>query len=344
MAKTGDGGPGRQRGLAHPRSAAPGLRLDELGETAAAYARAAFAPNTRRAYRADLAHFTAWCRAQERLSLPATPATLADYLAAHAATHKTSTLRRRLAAIGLAHALAGHDARPLHTAARAVMAGIAATHGAPPRQAAALGTEEVRRLVATCDGSLQGLRDRALLLLTYAGAFRRSEVAALRAEHLRITPAGVEILVARSKGDRGGAGQRVGIPRGSRPETCPVRALAQWLRAAPPLAGGAVFRRVVVVRSRGGQCRQQVGGDGLHPDSVRLVLARRAAAAGLSGTVQEPVSPHGLRAGFVTQAYKAGASDEAIMAHTRHRDLRTMRGYVRRARLVADSPARKLGL
>jgi integrase len=82
----------------------------------------------------------------------------------------------------------------------------------------------------------------------------------------------------------------------------------------------------------------------LHPDAVRRILRRRAAAAGIEGTALEPVTPHGLRAGFVTQAYIAGARDEAIMGHTRHRDLKTMRRYVRRARLLEDSPARKLGL
>jgi len=78
--------------------------------------------------------------------------------------------------------------------------------------------------------------------------------------------------------------------------------------------------------------------------AIRLVLRRRAAAAGIAGTAREPVSPHGLRAGFVTEAYRAGVPDEAIMGHTRHRDLAAMRRYVRRARLAADTPTRKLGL
>jgi integrase len=83
---------------------------------------------------------------------------------------------------------------------------------------------------------------------------------------------------------------------------------------------------------------------GLHPDAVRKILAKRAALAGLKIPSGERLSPHGLRAGFITQAYVNGARDEQIMDHTRQKDLRTMRGYVRRAKLVSDSPARLLGL
>ena len=82
----------------------------------------------------------------------------------------------------------------------------------------------------------------------------------------------------------------------------------------------------------------------LHPDAVRQILRRRGAQAGIEGSALEPVTPHGLRAGFVTQAYRRGARDEEIMAHTRHKDLKTMRRYVRRARLMDDSPSRLLGL
>ncbi len=328
------------------RPAAPGTApCATLGAEAEAYARQAFARNTRRAYGADLAHFREWCVSQGRPWLPAAPATLGDYLAAHAGTLRVSTLRRRVAAIGRAHALAGQDLSPAARAlARTVLAGIAAAHGSAKRQAAALTTAEVRAMVLACDGTMQGIRDRALLLLGYAGALRRSELVGIRAGHLRRTVEGVEILIPRSKGDQAGEGERVGIPRGRRPETCPVRALERWLEVAPAGPHEPVFRKVTVVRGRGVTLREVAETRPLNPASVRLILARRAAAAGLVGTSDEPISPHGLRAGFVTEAYKAGVADEAIMAHTRHRDLRTMRRYVRRARLVGDSPAGRLGL
>ena len=94
----------------------------------------------------------------------------------------------------------------------------------------------------------------------------------------------------------------------------------------------------------GGFRRGRLGSAALHPDAVRQILRKRAAAAGLTVASVERLSPHGLRAGFVTEAYAAGARDEQIMAHTRHRDLKTMRGYVRHAKLGTESPAKLLGL
>ena len=125
------------------------------------------------------------------------------------------------------------------------------------------------------------------------------------------------------------------IPRGRADVTCPVAALKAWLELAK-ITAGPLFRKVnrsgVVETTR------------LSTDGVRQILLRRAAAAGLKVTLAEPVSPHGLRAGFVTTAYRNGVPDEEIMAHTRHRSLTTMRGYVRRARLSNASPAGKVGL
>ncbi|WP_343896987.1 tyrosine-type recombinase/integrase, partial [Craurococcus roseus] len=184
-------------------------------------------------------------------------------------------------------------------------------------------------------GGLAGLRDRALLLLGYAGALRRGELVAVRREHVAFAADGLRLLIPRAKCDPEGRGEEVGIPRGERAATCPVRALEEWLRASCR-EHGPVFRKV--------GARGELGREALHPDAVRRILRRRAAAAGLSAPPLERLSPHGLRAGFVTEAYKAGARDEEIMARTRHRDLKTMRGYVRRAKLVGDSPAKRLGL
>jgi integrase len=321
-----------------------------LGEAAlnaaAAYARRSLAPATRRAYQADWREFVAWCAEAGLPPLPAAPATVAAHLAAMAKTHARASLRRRLAAIGQMQRLQGHEWESAHPAIRATLRGLLRQHGAPARRAAALGTAELRRLVAACSApaygpkaataKLAGLRDRALLLLGYAAALRRAELAAVTWENLVFTAeGGLRLLVPRAKGDPEGEGAWIGIPRGERPETCPVRALAAW-RDASGRADGPVFRKV--------DCWGQLGQDALHPDAVRQILSKRAAAAGIRVPAAERLSPHGLRAGFVTQAYAAGARDEQIMAHTRHRDLKTMRGYVRRAKLELDSPAKLLGL
>jgi integrase len=316
----------------------PGAPAATQSDAAArGYRAEADAPETLRAYRADLACFRAWCAGEGRpAAIPAAPETVGAYLAALAPRHRLATLRRRLAALARAHRAAGARLDTGHPAIRETLRGIGRRHGAPQRRAAALATAEVRKMVAACRGDLAGLRDRALLLLGYAAALRRSELAGVEHEHLRFTADGLELLLPRSKTDAAGEGARVGVPRGQRPETCPVRAVEAWLRASA-IRYGPVFVRV----TRWGTVEQ---GRGLSGEGVRLVLLRRAAEAGVEGAQGEAVGPHGLRAGFVTQAYRAGLRDEEIMAHTRHKDLKTMRRYVRRARLLDDSPARKLGL
>ncbi len=312
---------------------------------AAAYAALARAHNTERAYRADWAHFAAWCLANRHQPLPASPACLAAYLASLAQTHAPATIRRRLVALAQVHATvhatahAASEPTPWAGAdptVRATLRGILRAHGRPPRRAHAITTRLIRQLVATCGTDTAGLRDRALLLIGYAGALRRAELAAIRRDHLVFEATGaLRLLIPRSKTDATGEGAWLGIPRGERRDTCPVRALEAWLTASRTTYG-PVFRRV----DRWGG----IDHEALQPAAIRQILTRHAAAAGLPMSPANRLSPHGLRAGFVTEAYQAGARDEAIMAHTRHRDLATMRAYVRAAELTSDSPAKLLGL
>ena len=146
---------------------------------------------------------------------------------------------------------------------------------------------------------------------------------------------GLRLRIRRSKTDKAGQGAGIGLPRGQHAETCPVRAFEAWQAVAKRKAG-PLFRPI----SKGGR----IGDAALHPDAIRRILARRAGMAGLTLDGFARLSPHGLRAGFITEAYAKGARDEDIMRHSRHRDLRTMRGYVQRAGLVDESPAGLLGL
>jgi site-specific recombinase XerD len=307
------------------------------GELLAAedYARASLAPETLRAYRAAWAHFQVWCSRHGLAALPALPETVARYLVSIAATHSRATLAKRVSAIGQYHQLAGRPFEARHPIIRHTLRGIHRRHGKPAVRSAALTTAEVRRLVATCSADRTvDVRDRALLLLGYAGALRRSELVAVQREHLTFTQEGLQLLIPRSKTDPTGQGAEVGIPFGTHPETCPVAAMDAWLQLS--CCDGPVFRKV--------SSWQTVEQRALCPDAVRQILLRRAELAGLAVSGRERLSPHGLRAGFITEAYRAGARDEEIMQHTRHRDLKTMRGYVRRAGLVTESPAKKLGL
>ncbi len=316
---------------AQPPALAPAADV----EAAAAYAKSAYSEATKRAYRTDWSEFSTWCAVAGTPALPADPGMIAAYLSSLATTRGRSTLRRRLAAIGQAHRLAGHDWTPSHPAIRTTLRGILRQHGTPPRQAAALTTAEMRRLVAVCDGGLTGLRDRALLLIGFAGALRRSELVGIDREHITFTHEGLRLLIPRAKTDPEGEGAEIGLPQGKTRETCPVRAIRAWLEASETVYG-PVFRKVdkwgTIETGR------------LCPEAVRQILRRRAAEAGLTVPPNERLSPHGLRAGFITQAYKAGARDEAIMSHTRHADLKSMRRYVRRAKLMDESPVKLLGL
>ena len=311
--------------------------LAEAIETAKGYARQAHAAETHRAYQHDWRAFEAWCAASGCIALPAEPVAVAAYLASLATTHSHSALQRRRAAIGYQHRLHGLQWIAAHPAIHATLRGIGRTHGVARRrrQAAALTSLEVRQLLATCRDDLAGARDRALLLIGFAAALRRSELVGIDAEHVRPTADGLRLLIPSSKSDAAGDGVELGVSCGRWAETCPARALIDWIERSGT-GTGAVFRKI----DRWGTLRpERLGADG-----VRRILLRRARQAGLTVHVSERLSPHGLRTGFVTEAYMAGARDEDIMAHSRHRDLKTMRGYVRRAKLVTDSPVRLLNI
>ncbi len=316
---------------ANPPSARAGLALAK----SQAYQDAADAPATLRAYASDLANYKAWCERHGFTPMPASPEIVGAYLAAAGEGYALPTLRRRVAAIARGCGLAGQPLDTKHPAIRETLRGIARRHGAPARRAAALTTREIRRLGQACGSDLAGARDRAMILIGFAGALRRSELVGLDVEHVTWTRSGMKLLIERSKTDSEGRGAEIVLMRGQSPDTCPVTALREWLAAAEIVAG-ALFRKV----NRGGG----VEAGRLVPDAVRQILRKRAALAGVKGTLAEPVSPHGLRAGFVTTAYRNGVPDEEIMGHTRHRSLTTMRSYVRRAKLSQASPSGKLGL
>jgi integrase len=302
---------------------------------AQAYQDAADAPSTLRAYASDLKNFEAWCARHGMTALPATPQVVGAYLAAAGEGYAMQTLRRRVAAIARASGVAGHPLDTKHPAIRETLRGIGRTHGSHGRRSAALTTKEMLKLSLVCEPGLPGDRDRALLLTAFAGALRRSELVALDAERLTWSSDGVKLLIEKSKTDKEGEGAEVLIVFGRQEDTCPVRSLRRWLDAAE-IESGPVFRKV----NKAGRIEARR----LSEDAVRQILLRRAAQADVRGSFAEPISPHGLRAGFVTTAYRNGVPDEEIMGHTRHQSLTTMRSYVRRAKLSKNSPSSKLGL
>jgi integrase len=202
----------------------------------------------------------------------------------------------------------------------------------PTAQKAPLLLEGLRAAVAALPATRRGLRDRALLVLGWALGARRGELVALDVEDLRETPEGLEVTIRRSKTDQEAEGRRVGVPFGSNPLTCPVRAVRAW-RKASGILSGALFRGV----TRAGSLTPHR----LDAGDVARTVKRAAHAAGLDA---RELAAHSLRAGLVTQAAKSGKSERVIMRQTGHRSIAQVRRYIRDADLFHDNAAQGIGL
>jgi integrase len=317
------------RALAVPAKAKLPAALTELVDQARDYVAAARSDNTRRGYDSDWRMFADWCASQGLEAMPPTPQTVALYLTAHAGTLKVSTLQRRLS--GLAHAAkqAGHDLDTRNVVLRDLWRGIKRTHGTAPSKKAPTVTPVVLAMLVAVSEGLQGIRDRALILTGFAGAFRRSELAALELRDLAFGPDGVAITLRRSKTDQEGEGAKVGLPHGHHRGSCPVAALRAWIEAAG-LTEGRVFRSI----NRHGQ----VGG-GLSDKTVVRIVKRLTDAAGLDAA---SYSGHSMRSGFATSA--ANLPERLLMKHARWKSVTIARGYIQEASLFVDNPAGKIGL
>lgn len=308
-----------------------------LIEQARDYAARGRADNTTRAYASDWRDFEAWCSGARLGWLPASGDTLALYLTARAPTLTVASLERRLAAIRAAHKLADLPA-PSGSALDRVWGGIRRTHGRPPRRKRAFVADDLRRAVAALPRSTIGLRDRALLLVGFGAALRRSELAALTLEgpgsgpvRARLVGEGLEIWLDRAKGDQEGEGAVVAIPASPRPETCAVAALSAWLGHAG-IEAGPVFRSV----DRWGR----VGG-ALSPQAIALIVKSAAERVGLD---PDAFAGHSLRAGLATSAAANDAPAERIMEHMRHASFDTTQGYIREGNRFRRNVAAMTGL
>ena len=312
-----------------PAPSAPHLpAVERLLARASRYAEASLSPATRAAYERDFHTFADWCAAHAQQPLPAGPAAVAAFLAGEAEREfRPVTIARRAAAIAWVHR--GHDQpNPCDSAAvQQVLAGIRRQHGtAPRRRARPLELDPLAQLVEAIDtDTLAGLRDRALLLLGFAGALRRSELVALDVEDLDFDPGrGLLVTVRRSKTDQEQAGARVAVPYARDATRCAVRALRRWLEAAG-LHRGPVFRRM--------QRGARIGRSRLSDQSVALIVKRRARTAGLP---PELLSGHSLRAGYATSAARAGIEERKIANVNRHKNLPVLRSYIRAATAFDD--------
>jgi integrase len=311
--------------------------LRDLTDRARTYVEAASSANTRRAYASDWKHFSAWCRRQNLSPLPPNPETVGLYITACASgaaergakPNSVSTIERRLAAIGWNCTQRGMTFDRKDRAIATVMAGIRNTHAAPPRQKEALLPEDLIAMLETLDrGTLRGLRDRAMLLIGFAGGLRRSEITGLDLGRdqtedgrgwIEILDKGLLITL------RGKTGWReVEVGRGSSDATCPVVAIETWIKFAK-LAKGPLFRRVT---GKG----KNVGPDRLNDQEVARLVKKAALAAGVRGDLSEAdqeklFAGHSLRAGL---ASSAEVDERYVQKQLGHASAEMTRKYQRR--------------
>lgn len=284
------------------------------------YVAAASSENTRRAYRHDLRAFLAWGG-----SLPSVPETVAAYLVAHAPELSPVTLSRRLVSIGRAHTILGYANPCQSDLVRTTLRGIWRVHGRPQRQVHPALREDLLAMLAHMKGT-RGIRDRALILVGFAGAFRRSELVSLQYNDVAFVKEGLTVLLRRSKTDQLGEGRKVAIPF-ARSHACPVKALIAWLDQAG-INSGPLFRFV-----------NKGGGVGTHALSAQTVAALVKEYAQKAGLDAANYSGHSLRAGLITSAAKAGVSSWKIREQTGHRSEAMLHRYIRDAHIFEGNAA-----
>jgi site-specific recombinase XerD len=292
-------------------------KLDELIRD---YMKKALSPSTVKFYGIDLRIFSQWCESMELQTLPATPDTVARFLAQQTSSGiKPATLTRRLAAIRMAHEANGFANPTQHKGVKAVFKGIKREKGTAQDKKAPLTAERMTAMITHCPNTLTGLRDKALLLLGFAGAFRRSELVALMVNDIERTPEGIKIKIRKSKTDQEGQGQVIAIPNGTNFRVVDV--LTTWLNTAN-ITEGALFRSI----KKGGALQPTA----LTSRSVANIVKQYA---GLAGLTVDDFSGHSLRAGFITSGAEAGADLFKLMEVSRHTHPKTVMGYVRNAKL-----------
>jgi integrase len=272
---------------------------------------AARSKNTRRAYQNDVDHFIAWGG-----TIPANAGMIARYLARHASDLAPTTLARRMVGIRRAHLDRRFDDPTKDDLVRTVLRGIRRVHARPQSRVAPLVAQELLAICESLGDPVRDIRDRALLLVGFAGAFRRSELVSVDVENIERTAVGLVITIRRGKTDQEGHGRKVTVPSGLS-AICPVRALERWL-AVSGIATGAIFRPV----TRGGT----VIARRLSTEAVASIIKRHVKSLG-----RDPsrYSGHSLRAGFASSAAKAGMPTWRIKAQTGHRSDSMLALYIR---------------
>ncbi|MBY2916161.1 site-specific integrase [Rhizobium leguminosarum] len=282
---------------------------------------ASVADNSRRAYASDLRRFIS-----RGGSFPSDSTSVAVYLAEHAGTHSVATLRRWVASLSKAHTAVGYPDPTKSEPAKSTLSGICRVHGEAPQNASPLLRDDIFAVLDQIGSGIRDARDRALLLIGFAGGFRRSELVSLNVADIAFVRRGLVITLRRSKTDQTGIGREIGIPLG-KTRHCPVTALEGWLRIAS-IDNGAIFRPV--------DRHSHVGVGRLSREAVSIIVKERVAATGIDAG---RYSGHSLRAGFCTSAALAGVSSWKIRQQTGHASDAMLARYIRSAELFEENAA-----
>jgi len=329
-----------------------------LADQVADMVRAGKRPNTLRAYRSDLAAFTAWCESHNLAPLPASPTTLAGYLTDQASRLRYSSLKRHLATISKAHQVAGysHERNPASSElVKAVTAGLRAEYAQTAKQAPGMSPDLLRMVVTAIPTTrpagygagerpdLAGVRDRALLLVGWSAALRRSELSALTWGGVEVVPGGAKLHLFGTKTDKGYEGQHAPLAAEPGNDLCPITALNAWREVCAKwgwsntpqgdqVSGDDPARPVFRTINKHGHLGTHLSGH-----AIGAIVTQRSAAAGVEG-----MTAHSLRRGLIQAAYLAGCDDSAILQTSRHRTTTMLRTYQGDAGLMTRAVSRGL--
>ena len=279
------------------------------------------ASNTLRAYKADYKDFALFCIKHGFKSMPTDPKVVCLYLTHLSQTSKFSTLKRRLASISVIHRLSGHYIDTKHPMITENLMGIKRVKGSYQKAKKPILLNDLKSIVNVIDKDKNEKRrskNRALILIGFAGGFRRSELVAILFEDIDFVPEGVKIFVKRSKTDQSGEGMTKGIPYFSNQNYCPVISLKNWLEKSE-IKSGKIFD--------------------MSDKSVALTVKKYTAIAGLDSN---KYSGHSLRSGFATSVAELGAEERSIMAMTGHKTTQMVRRYIQEANLFKNNALSKI--
>ena len=282
------------------------------------------ANNTIRAYESDFKDFSLFCIKNSLVSMPTEPKVLSIYLTHLSKTCKFSTLKRRIASIKVIHKIKGHYLDTKHPLVMENLLGIKRINGAHQKAKKPLLINNLKVIIKAINElekvKIKKIRDKSLLLLGFAGGFRRSELVNIEFNDLEFVEEGIKILIQRSKTDQLGEGSIKAIPYFKNVEYCPVTNLKNWIKIKN-ITSGKVFN--------------------ISDKSVSLIIKKYALLAGLD---PRKYSGHSLRSGFATSAAESGAEERNIMAMTGHKTTQMVRRYIQEANLFKNNALNKLKL